>query len=89
LALVGLYQRASDQIKARTLDLKVISDLRKALDKDHPSDWLLLLTVYEWARESNSPAIAEELEAALSAKAEQYPMSAHLIHDGLKLLARS
>jgi phenylalanine-4-hydroxylase len=89
LALVGLYQKASDQIKARTLDLKVISDLRKALDKDHPSDWLLLLTVYEWARESNSPAIAEELEAALSAKAEQYPMSAHLIHDGLKLLARS
>ncbi|MEJ6664251.1 MAG: aromatic amino acid hydroxylase [Flavobacteriaceae bacterium] len=89
LALVGLYQKASDQIKARTLDLKVISDLRKALDKDHPSDWLLLLTVYEWARESNSPAIAEELEAALSTKAEQYPMSAHLIHDGLKLLARS
>ena len=89
LALVGLYQKASDHIKARTLDLKVISDLRKALDKDHPSDWLLLLTVYEWARESNSPAIAEELEAALSAKAEQYPMSAHLIHDGLKLLARS
>lgn len=89
LALVGLYQKASDHIKARTLDLKVISDLRKALDKDHPSDWLLLLTVYEWARESNSPAIAEELEAALSTKAEQYPMSAHLIHDGLKLLARS
>ena len=89
LALVGLYQKASDHIKARTLDLKVISDLRKALDKDHPSDWLLLLTLYEWARESNSPAIAEELEAALSTKAEQYPMSAHLIHDGLKLLARS
>ena len=89
LALVGLYQKASDHIKARTLDLKVISDLRKALDKDHPSDWLLLLTLYEWARESNSPAIAEHLAAALSAKAEQYPMSAHLIHDGLKLLARS
>jgi len=89
LALVGLYQKASDQIKARTLDLKVISDLRKALDKDHPSDWLLLLTLYEWARESNSPAIAEQLAAALSTKAEQYPMSAHLIHDGLKLLARS
>ena len=89
LALVGLYQKASDHIKARTLDLKVISDLRKALDKDHPSDWLLLLTLYEWARESNSPAIAEHLAAALSTKAEQYPMSAHLIHDGLKLLARS
>ena len=89
LALVGLYQKASDHIKARTLDLKVISDLRKALDKDHPSDWLLLLTLYEWARESNSPAIAEQLAAALSTKAEQYPMSAHLIHDGLKLLARS
>ena len=89
LALVGLYQKASDHIKARTLDLKVISDLRKALDKDHPSDWLLLLTLYEWARESNSPAIAEHLAAALSAKAEQYPMSAHLIHDGLQLLARS
>lgn len=89
LALVGLYQKASDQIKARTLDLKVISDLRKALDKDHPSDWLLLLTLYEWARESNSPAIAEQLAAALSTKAEQYPMSAHLIHDGLQLLARS
>jgi phenylalanine-4-hydroxylase len=89
LALVGLYQKASDHIKARTLDLKVISDLRKALDKDHPSDWLLLLTLYEWARESNSPAIAEQLAAALSTKAEQYPMSAHLIHDGLQLLARS
>ena len=89
LALVGLYQKASDHIKARTLDLKVISDLRKALDKDHPSDWLLLLTLYEWARESNSPAIAEHLAAALSTKAEQYPMSAHLIHYGLKLLARS
>ena len=89
LALVGLYQKASDQIKARTLDLKVISDLRKALDKDHPSDWLLLLTLYEWARESNSPAIAEQLAAALSTKAEQYPMSAHLIHDGIQLLARS
>jgi phenylalanine-4-hydroxylase len=89
LALVGLYQKASDHIKARTLDLKVISDLRKALDKDHPSDWLLLLTLYEWARESNSPAIAEHLAAALSTKAEQYPMSAHLIHDGLQLLARS
>ena len=89
LALVGLYQKASDHIKARTLDLKVISDLRKALDKDHPSDWLLLLTLYEWAMESNSPAIAEHLAAALSTKAEQYPMSAHLIHDGLKLLARS
>ena len=89
LALVGLYQKASDHIKARTLDLKVISDLRKALDKDYPSDWLLLLTLYEWARESNSPAIAEHLAAALSTKAEQYPMSAHLIHDGLQLLARS
>ncbi|MDC8003307.1 aromatic amino acid hydroxylase [Aureisphaera galaxeae] len=79
--LNALYGKVRDIREADTLDTESLLAISEALKKDHPSDWLLPLELFELT--SNS-SILQHLEALKTIR----PEIAHLIDGGLELLKK-
>ena len=81
--LEELYQQVREVRQNKTASDDFLRSTLKALQEDHPTDWLLALELRELAQEDT---LQQELEVYLLDLAAQQPQRGHLIREGLELL---